>query len=220
MTTTIDGLPSQATIEPGDLFVLQNTAANRTRHISYANLISELLNDMGVVTTTQLTTALAGITSAYQAADAANMQKVFKVGSKITLIGPGALTNPASELGFGTWVMEEGRYYVGYKPADTNFNNIGGTLGSVEHNHGGNTGGTILNATQIPAHVHVVSFPLYRELNYGQGRVATGDPITAPEDYHTSNTSSVGDSQPHNHTIATASNLPPSIVEVVWRRTA
>ena len=205
MTTTIDGLPSQATIEPGDLFVLQNTAANRTRHISYANLIAELLNDMGVVTTTHLTTALAGITSAYQAADAANMQKVFKVGSKITLIGPGALTNPASELGFGTWVMEEGRYYVGYKPADTNFNNIGGT---------------ILNATQIPAHVHVVSFPLYRELNYGQGRVATGDPITAPEDYHTSNTSSVGDSQPHNHTISTASHLPPSIVEVVWRRTA
>lgn len=219
MTTTIDGLTGQTTTEPDDLIVIQNVAANRTRKIRYADFIAELTADMDIITSAQLASALAGVTAAYQAADLANLQKVFPVGSKITLIGSGALTNPSSSLGFGTWVKEEGKFYVGHKTSDVTLGTVGASVGSATHNHSGLVGGTILNATQIPAHNHTVTFTLYRETGLGGGAIATGDPYT-PEDTNTTTTSTVGNSQPHNHTISNDTNLPPSIVEVVWRRTA
>lgn len=219
MTTTIDGLTGQTTTEPDDLIVIQNVAANRTRKIRYADFIAELTADMDIITSAQLASAIAGVTAAYQASDLTNLQKVFPIGSKITLVGSGALTNPASTLGFGTWVKEEGKFYVGHKTGDATLGTVGASVGSTTHNHSGLVGGTILNLTQIPAHDHSVTFTLYREVGSGSGAIATGDIIT-PEDSHTSYTSSVGNSQPHDHTISSDTNLPPSIVEVVWRRTA
>ena len=109
MTTTIDGLTGQTTTEPDDLIVIQNVAANRTRKIRYADFIAELTADMDIITSAQLASAIAGVTAAYQAADVTNLQKVFPIGSKITLVGSGALTNPSSSLGFGTWVKDEGK---------------------------------------------------------------------------------------------------------------
>lgn len=219
MTTTIDGLTGQTTTEPDDLIVIQNVAANRTRKIRYADFIAELTADMDIITSAQLASAIAGVTSAYQAADLTNLQKVFPVGSKITLIGSGALTNPSSSLGFGTWVKEEGKFYVGHKTGDATLGTVGANIGSATHNHSGLVGGTTLNATQIPAHTHTIYFNLYKESGVGGGAVASGNPAF-PEDSHSSSTSSVGNSLPHDHTISSDTNLPPSIVEVVWRRTA
>lgn len=221
MTTTIPGLTSQSTIEAGDYLVLHNTGANRTRNITYDNLKNELASDMDVITSAQLTTALAGVTAAYQAADNALKELLFPVGTKISASsGVLTTTNPSVVWGFGTWVKEEGKYYVGHKLADTNFGTIGGVLGTVQHNHLSKTGGTALNLTQIPEHNHVVYIPLYREVGFGAGHVASGDATGAVEDYHSSSTFNAGGSQPHDHPINNDNHLPPSIVEVVWRRTA
>lgn len=242
MPTTVDGLPNQTTIEPGDLFVLQNTAANRTRNITYDDLLAELTNDMDIITTAQLASAIAGVTAAFQAADLANLQKVFIVGSRISLIGGSALTNPGIALGFGTWVIEEAKYYAGYKSGDATFGTVGNIIGSSTHNHSGNTGSTILNETQIPNHLHgykdtfltensSISIGVLGDGEAYETRTQSGVPYaglgTDGSDYDNNyffyksrNTSATGGSLGHNHTISSASHLPPTIVEVVWRRTA
>lgn len=219
MTTTIDALAGQATTDPGDYLVIHNTAANRTRKVLVSDFTAEMAADLDVVTNTTLNSAIAAVTAAYQAADLTNLQKVFPIGTKITLVGSGALTNPSSTLGFGTWVKEEGKFYVGHKAGDATLGTVGANVGSATHNHSGYVGGTTLNATQIPAHNHTVNFTLYRETGLGGGAIATGNPFT-PEDSNTTTTSTVGNSLPHDHTISSDTNLPPSIVEVVWRRTA
>ena len=77
-------------------------------------------------------------------------------------------TNPATYLGFGTWVLwGAGRVPVGVKTSDSSFNTVEKTGGSktanishthtiASHNHGGNTGSTALTINQIPAHTHDV----------------------------------------------------------------
>lgn len=221
MTTTIPGLTGQTTTEDADLIVLQNTAANRTRSITVANFRNELAADMDIVTTAELNLAMANVTAAYQAADNALKELLFPVGTKISASsGVLTTTNPSVVWGFGTWVKEEGKYYVGHKTGDPNFGTIGGVLGTVQHNHLSRTGGTALNLTQIPEHNHVVYIPLYREVGVGAGHVASGDAAGAVEDYHASSTFNAGGSQPHDHPINNDNHLPPSIVEVVWRRTA
>jgi hypothetical protein len=242
MTTTIDGLTGQTTTEPDDLIVIQNVAANRTRKIRYADFIAELTADMDIITSAQLASAIAGVTAAYQAADVNNLQKVFPVGSKITLVGSGALTNPSSSLGFGTWVKEEGKSYVGHKTGDATLGSVGASVGSDTHNHGGVTGDTTLNATQIPSHVHghkdtfltensLIAMGALGDNETREYRTAGGSNFagigTNGSDYDNDtfyiknrDTSPTGGSLGHNHSISAASNLPPSIVEVVWRRTA
>lgn len=242
MPTTIDGLTGQTTTEDDDLIVLQNVAANRTRKIRYADFIAELTADMDIITTSQLASAIAGVTAAFQAADLANLGKVFIVGSRISLIGASALTNPGIALGFGTWVIEEAKYYAGYKSGDATFGTVGASVGSATHNHSGATGGTTLNLTQIPNHYHAHDDTFLTENNLTpSGTLGDGESFesrllgggwhsgigTNGSDYDNNtfykksrNTTAVGGTLPHDHTISSSSNLPPTIVEVVWRRTA
>lgn len=242
MSTTIDGLTGQSTTEDDDLIVLQNVAANRTRKIRYADFIAELTTDMDIITSAQLSSAIAGVTAAFQAADLVNLGKVFIVGSRISLIGASALTNPGIALGFGTWVIEEAKYYAGYKSGDPTFGTVGAAVGSATHNHGGVAGATTLNLTQIPSHPHTYNDTFLTENNltssgtlgdgeFTESRLLSGGLHsgigTNGSDYDNNTfyvksrtTTSVGGSLPHDHTIPSASNLPPTIVEVVWRRTA
>lgn len=241
MPTTIDGLTGQTTTEDDDLIVLQNVAANRTRKIRYADFIAELTADMDIITSAQLATAVANLTTAFQAADLANLGKVFIVGSRISLIGASALTNPGIALGFGTWVIEEAKYYAGYKSGDATFGTVGAAVGSATHNHSGVSGGTTLNLTQTPSHAHTYDDTFLTENNLtpsgtlGDGefilsRTLSGGPHsgigTNGSDYDnntfyvkTRTTTSVGGTLSHDHPISSSSNLPPTIVEVVWRRT-
>jgi hypothetical protein len=217
--TTIPGLAGQSTTEPGDFIVIQNTAANRTRKISYNDFKNELAADMDVVTTTALTSALAGITTAYQAADNALKQQLFPVGTRLVMVGVNALTNPNSYLGFGTWVKEEGYYYASHKAGDSDFGTVGAFIGSKIHSHGGFAGGTTLNINQIPSHAHVTPYVTFREQGNDGTSIASGEGILQEGAGNLISTFS-GGSQSHNHTISADSNLPPSIVEVSWRRTA
>lgn len=242
MTTTIGGLTGQTTTEDDDLIVLQNVAANRTRKIRYADFIAELTADMDIITSAQLAVAVANLTAAYQAADLANLGKVLIVGSRISLIGASALTNPGIALGFGTWVIEEAKYYAGYKSGDPTFGTVGAAIGNATHNHTGLVGGTAINATQIPGHEHSHKDTILTENSaVSLGTLGNDESVefrylgggvhggigTNGSDYDNNQfiyksrvTSSVGGSQAHDHTIPSASNLPPTIVEVVWRRTA
>lgn len=77
-------------------------------------------------------------------------------------------TNPATYLGFGTWVLwGSGRVPVGVDTTDNDFQTVERTGGSktvnishshtiASHNHGGSTGSTALTINQIPAHTHDV----------------------------------------------------------------
>lgn len=236
MTTTIPGLTGQTTTEDADLIVLQNTAANRTRHITVANFRSELAADMDIVTTAELNLAMVNVTAAYQAADNALKELLFPVGTKVSVSsGVLATTNPSVAWGFGTWVKEEGKYYVGHKTGDTNFGAIGASIGAVNHSHTGVTGSTTLNTSQIPSHSHSYKDtylteasgsqnPTFDEYYEARGYTGIG---TDGSDYDNSyflyknrNTASVGDTNGHTHTITQDQHLPPTIVEVVWRRTA
>ncbi len=220
MPTTIDGLTGQTTTEAGDFIVIQNTAANRTRKITYNDFKNELAADMDVVTNSALTSALAGVTAAYQAADNALKQQLFPVGTRLVMVGVNALTNPNSYLGFGTWVKEEGYYYASHKAGDSDFGTVGAFIGSKTHSHGGFAGNTTLNVNQIPSHFHVSTYLTYREQGNDGQSIASGEAFYGQEGTGQLASTSVGGSQAHNHTISADSNLPPSIVEVSWRRTA
>jgi hypothetical protein len=247
MPITIDNLPPVSTTEGGDLFVLHQVGTDRTKGISYQNLLNEVRADINAVTQAQLNDAIAAITAAYQAADLSRLQLVFPVGSKIALNGgPMFSTNPATYLGFGTWQKESGYYYRG-QTNDLVFGYVygtGGTYGSTTHDHTGTTGNTTLNTLQIPSHVHVHKDTIFTEnegvvsgaLGEGESteyrRAADGVTVLGGignKDYDydnnlfyfkTRNTSPAGGTQGHNHTIPTQEHYPPTMVEWVWRRTA
>ena len=184
-----------------------------------------------------LNSSIASVTSAYQAADLVALQKVFPIGSKISLIGVSALTNPATSLGFGTWIMEQGKFYVGYKAGDSIFGTVGAGVGDNTHNHTGTSGSTVLNGTQIPSHYHGYKDTYYTENSvysstagaYGEyaesrGYSGVGTNGTDYDNdtffYKQRNTDAFGGTQGHTHTLPYSFNIPESIVEVVWRRTA
>ena len=244
MPIPITSLPAQSTTELGDLFVMHNVAADRTKGISYQNLKNELQADINAVTQAQLTAAINNLTAAYQAADLSRLQLVFPVGSKICLSdGPNIFVNPATYLGFGTWVWEHGYYYMGVTagiPIGGFVYGVGGTFGSFTHNHSGVTGSTTLNESQIPSHTHSHKDTFLTEnISVSAGTLGENEALEyrAPGifsgignqgyDYDNNvffyknrNTSAVGGTQAHTHTIANAEHLPPTMVESIWRRVA
>lgn len=242
MPILFTGLAQQSTTEPADLFVMHNSASDITKKISYQNLKNEIQADINAVTQAQLTTAIANLTAAYQAADRAVLEAVFQVGSRISLnSGPNIFVNPATYLGFGTWVWEQGYYYMGITagvPIEGFIRGVGGTFGSFTHNHGGATGDTTLNSTQIPSHSHTYDDTFHTEHLYtasgyyrgpneyleNRGFSGVGTNGTDGDNdaflYRTRTTSAVGGTQAHNHTIPAQSHMPPTMVESVWRRIA
>lgn len=144
---------------------------------------------------------------------------VYPVGS--IYINATSATNPATLLGFGTWVaFGAGRVMVGLDAGDASFDTAEETGGSkdsvvVAHTH---TGTTASNG----AHTHQV---VEGSASGGGGTLYTsGDDMTNSIAAY-SNTSSAG---AHTHTITTDStgssgtnaNLQPYIVVRMWKRTA
>jgi len=134
-------------------------------------------------------------------------------------------TNPATLLGFGTWVsLGAARTLVGYSSGDPLFGTAGNTGGSrdaitVSHTH------TLSGLTtgSAGAHSHVTYW------NYYDGGAGTGliDPVNPGTGTYQVPTNTAG---AHTHTLSgdiastgssgTNANLQPYLVVYMWQRTA
>lgn len=113
-------------------------------------------------------------------------------------------TNPATLLGFGTWVsFGAGRVPVGINPSDTDFDTAEETGGAKNHT---------LTLSQIPSHTHTISGNISRSgFSFEHHQFNSRMP---GENYDTNPTvSNAGGGQGHN-------NLQPYIVVYMWKRTA
>lgn len=154
----------------------------------------------------------------------AAMQAVYPVGS--VYINAGSTTNPATLLGFGTWVaFGAGRVMVGLNGSDALFDSLEETGGSkdaivVSHNHTGTVDGN-------GSHAHTTNFGFSNDHDYFGNGVSTftynGGGVTQnPYPYASEAAGS------HNHSFTsnstgssgTNANLQPYITVAMWKRTA
>jgi hypothetical protein len=156
------------------------------------------------------TSLTAAIAAAVSASEAATKQALYPVGS--IYVNATVDTNPASLLGFGTWVaFGDGRVLVGQNTSDTVFDTLGETGGSkdaivVSHTH---TATDLGHSHGIPSH----------------NGWANGDNLdgTADGGYRNDKTSRTGYANISVSTTGssgTNANLQPYVVVKMWKRTA
>ena len=182
--------------------------------------------------TTQLAT-----TAFVQAA----LQAMYPVGS--VYINAAVTTNPATLLGFGTWVtVGDGKVIVNQDAGDASFDVMGETGGSkdaiaVSHTHtfSGTTGNMSANATHThtitdPGHTHTdTSVTGGGSVNFNGGGWANLTGSTTTSSSTTGITISSASTE-HTHTVSgttasagasgTNANLMPYVVVKMWKRTA
>jgi len=126
----------------------------------------------------------------------ATLNMLYPVGS--VYINASDLTNPATLLGFGTWVsLGTGRTLVGYSPTDSDFDTLEETGGAKTHT---------LSISEMPSHTHESDF-------FASGSGESGLNFAGNYAAATRTTSSTGSGSAHN-------NLQPYIVVKMWKRTA
>lgn len=171
------------------------------------------LNSPALIGTPTAPTASAGTTTTQLATTAfvqAALAVMYPVGSIYSNISDS--TNPATLLGFGTWVALEGVTVIGRSSTDSTFGTAGATGGSKD--------------AVIPSHTHTATDSGHTHSftrqwgNEGSGGsyvwgingTSTGSQTTASGTANIT-VSSTGVS-------ATNANLPPYVVAYVWKRTA
>lgn len=180
--------------------------------------------------TTQLAT-----TAFVQAA----LKAMYPVGS--VYINASSSTNPATLLGFGTWVtVGDGKVLVNQDTADTSFDTLGETGGSkdaivVSHTHTGTTGNQSADHTHSGttagsgSHSHTMLSVVSGGNNFANsGPYTGGTGTTSTVGDHTHSFSTGGVSANHTHSFTTAStgssgtnaNLQPYVTVKMWKRTA
>jgi hypothetical protein len=123
------------------------------------------------------------------------LEKVYPVGS--IYINASVSTNPATLLGFGTWVaFGAGKVIVGLDSTDTDFDTAEETGGAKTHT---------LTTSEIPSHTHALDAS-DNPGGTGAIEVAGGAPTS------TQTTQATGGGGAHN-------NLQPYIVAYMWKRT-
>jgi len=125
------------------------------------------------------------------------LEKVYPVGS--IYINATSSTNPATLLGFGTWVaFGAGKVIVGLDSGDTDFDTAEETGGAKTHT---------LTTSEIPSHTHTTT------IGVASGGSAPGAlENRTPTGGVNYTSSSTGGGQAHN-------NLQPYIVAYMWKRT-
>ena len=174
-------------------FVAVRTAVNTKANVNgdAGETFSATTANAGTNTTQVATTAF--VTSALTAATINAL--VYPVGS--IYFNAAVSTNPATLLGFGTWVAyAAGRVPVG-KAASGTFDTLGEEQGAETHT---------LSIAEMPAHTHT----------YGKSTTSENmsiHDINGLRGAATTNTGSTGGGTAHN-------NIQPSITVYMWRRTA
>ena len=138
------------------------------------------------------------------------LDKIYPIGSIYTNATDG--TNPATLLGFGTWVsFGAGRVMVGLDSTDTDFDTAEETGGAKTHT---------LTTSEMPAHTHDSNIRVEDADNVLVDTslkitVANGQILDEENNSGTASTttSSTGGGAAHN-------NLQPYIVVYMWKRTA
>ena len=132
------------------------------------------------------------------------LKKAYPIGS--VYINASNATNPASLLGFGTWVaFGAGKVMVGLDAGDTSFDTVGETGGEKTHT---------LTIAEMPSHNHAIksqsgNYPATDFTDKGFERSGASN----YELNNTTNIANAGSGQAHN-------NLQPYIVVYFWKRTA
>ena len=128
------------------------------------------------------------------------MSDIYPVGS--IYINAAVTTNPATLLGFGTWVaFGTGRMMVGYDASDTDFDALQETGGAKTHT---------LTTSELPSHTHNNPAGISPAPNAHDLDITGGNGATVASNVVTDAT---GGGSAHN-------NMPPYIVAYMWRRTA
>ena len=156
------------------------------------------------------TTANAGTNTTQVATTAfvqAAFQAMYPVGSIYT--NAAVSTNPATLLGFGTWVAyAEGRVPVG-KASSGTFDTLNATGGAETDSH-------TLTLSEIPSHNHNNGSYQYLLLSNGSATIADTDSTSGePNLAQQGAIQAAGGGQAHSHDI-----LQPYIVVYMWKRTA
>lgn len=150
--------------------------------------------------------------SAISVAISAVKQALFPVGSYYS--NGAVTTNPATLLGFGTWVAIAGKGIMGYSVGETEFDTLLKTGGEKTHLlTGAESGEKGHNHTQ-DAHLH--SIPLQvRDSNAGTAGAGSGGSA-----FNTGSTTATNQAVAASNASSAHNNLQPYEVAALWRRTA
>ena len=176
-------------------FSAVETAVNTKADVngSASEAFSATTAGAGTNTTQVATTAF--VTAALTAATINAL--VYPVGS--IYFNAAVSTNPATLLGFGTWVAyAAGRVPVG-KAASGTFDTLGEEQGAETHT---------LSVAELPAHTHS-----YDRQNTSTDAISIHDIVRTTGGNSSATSGSTGSGTAHN-------NIQPSITVYMWRRTA
>ena len=199
---TFPNLSGAVTSTQAELNILDGVTAN-TAKLNYVDITT-----LGTVEASKAVTAdankdVTGIRNlTITGTLTASIESAYPVGS--IYINAAVTTNPATLLGFGTWVaFGTGRMMVGYNASDSDFNSLQETGGAKTHT---------LTTSEIPSHNHSITGNISRsgfsfEHHQTNARLPGETFDTNP------NTGNTGGGSAHN-------NMPPYIVAYMWRRTA
>jgi len=200
---TFPNLSGAVTSTQAELNLLDGVTANTTE-LNYVDITTLGTTQASKAVTADANKDVTGIRNlTITGTLTASIESAYPVGS--IYINAAVTTNPATLLGFGTWVaFGSGRMMVGYNAADSDFDALQETGGSKTHT---------LSISEIPSHAHAQGS---HDSTAGDGGAYNTEFIRDHSD--TANgpnvtSSHVGGGSAHNI-------LQPYIVVKMWRRTA
>ena len=202
---TFPSLSAAVTATHTELNLLDGVTANTTE-LNYVDVAALGTVEASKAVTVDASKDVTGIrnltiTGAFSAGSGiVTMSDVYPVGS--IYINAAVTTNPATLLGFGTWVaFGSGRMIVGYNAADSDFDALQETGGAKTHT---------LTISELPSHTHNNPKGVKPPTNANDVDITGGNGTTLADNIATDAT---GGGQAH-------SIMNPYIVAYMWRRTA